>query len=375
MFNPTFPRRRLPLALLALFSAALACAPAAAVRAADDEKEGADAKAALKAGDPAPKLYVSKWVKGEPVKEFEKGKVYVIECWATWCGPCRASIPHVTELQNKYKDKGVTVIGMNVWEQDTSGVEPFVTKMGDKMGYAVALDEPLGKNAEGKGKTSEAWLAAAGQNGIPCTFIVDKASKVAWIGHPMAMDRPLALIVEGTFDPKKEAELQEKVQGLQQKIGQAMQADEYDKALPLLDELAGLDPTVADRVQLMKVSVLVQKKDYAAANAQAAKLAEGSLKDQPQMQGQVALMLLTSPEPDKVDADLALKLAERALAASPDDLATRKAAALAYAAKQQYGKAAEQQAKVVEELQGPSRQRESKLLDEYKAKAAGGEKK
>src|SRR5215813_3515388 len=73
------------------------------------------AEVTLKPGDPAPALHLSKWLKGEEVKEFEKGKVYVIECWATWCGPCIAAMPHVTELQRKYADQGVVVIGVNVW--------------------------------------------------------------------------------------------------------------------------------------------------------------------------------------------------------------------------------------------------------------------
>ena len=55
----------------------------------------------LKVGDKAPPLGKGQWVKGEPVKEFESGKVYVIENWATWCGPCIAAIPHVTEIQKK----------------------------------------------------------------------------------------------------------------------------------------------------------------------------------------------------------------------------------------------------------------------------------
>src|SRR5688572_31071660 len=147
---------------------AVALTGAVALPAAAQEEKSAT----LKAGDPAPPLAVSKWVKGEPVKQLEKGKVYVIECWATWCGPCIQAIPHVTELQKKYKDKDLIVIGMNVWENDVAAVEPFVKKMGAKMDYRVATD--LVPEGAESGKMADTWMKAAGRNGIPCSFIVDR---------------------------------------------------------------------------------------------------------------------------------------------------------------------------------------------------------
>src|SRR5687768_13509035 len=73
------------------------------------------ADSSVKVGSPAPALKVVKWVKGKPIKNFEKGKVYVVEFWATWCGPCKDSIPHITEMAKKYKGKA-EFIGVSVWE-------------------------------------------------------------------------------------------------------------------------------------------------------------------------------------------------------------------------------------------------------------------
>ena len=82
------------------------------------------AEPTLKIGDPAPKLQNGEWVQGNPVKKFQPGTAYIVEFWATWCGPCRASIPHLNEIYTKFKDKGLVVIGQDCWEQDDKLVEP-----------------------------------------------------------------------------------------------------------------------------------------------------------------------------------------------------------------------------------------------------------
>ena len=144
-------------------------------------------------GDEAKPLQISKWVKGKKV-DLAKGKgkkVYVVEFWATWCPPCRTTIPHLTELQKKYKDKGVIVIGISDEKPDT--VKRFIEKMGDKMDYVVAIDE--------EDATSDAYMAAYGQSAIPHAFVVDQEGRVAWHGHPMAgLDEAVEKIVAGEFD-------------------------------------------------------------------------------------------------------------------------------------------------------------------------------
>ena len=96
---------------------------------------------AIGLGYPAPPPAVKEWAKGDAVNLADgKGKnIYVVEFWATWCGPCKASIPHLTEIQAKYKDKGVIVAGIS--NEDAATVKPFVEEMGDKLAYSVGVDE------------------------------------------------------------------------------------------------------------------------------------------------------------------------------------------------------------------------------------------
>lgn len=147
--------------------------------AAEDKKEPASQglPASIKVGDKAPELKPGKWLQGGPIT-IEPGKCYMVEFWATWCGPCVASIPHLEKLHRKYKDKGFIIIGMNAGETDEKKVQAFLNKRKDEMTYAVAFpgaDYP---------KTSN-WLNPAGQNGIPCSFLIDKNGNIAAITHPI----------------------------------------------------------------------------------------------------------------------------------------------------------------------------------------------
>ena len=98
---------------------------------------------AAELGDPAAALQVIEWVKGKPVDIASgKGKtIYVVEFWATWCPPCRESIPHLSELQKKFKDKGVVIVGVS--GEKSEAVTNFVAKMGSKMDYTVAIDNDM----------------------------------------------------------------------------------------------------------------------------------------------------------------------------------------------------------------------------------------
>ncbi|MBL7214671.1 MAG: redoxin domain-containing protein [Phycisphaerae bacterium] len=154
----------------------------------------------------APPLKGLEWVKGGPVT-FEPGKVYIVEFWATWCGPCKVSIPHLTEIQKNYKDRGVTVIGISTERPET--VKPYVESMGDKMDYTIAVDV--------EGFAQKDYMEAFNKQGIPQAFLINQASKIAWEGHPLdGMDGILELVVQGTFDPVAYAKQKAEAEAVQQ---------------------------------------------------------------------------------------------------------------------------------------------------------------
>lgn len=194
---------------------------------------------AAELGDPAPALQVAEWVKGQPVDlAAGKGKtVFVIEFWATWCPPCRQSIPHLTELQKKFKDKGVVFAA--VTDEQAPVVKEFVGKMGDKMDYAVAVDKER--------KTSATYLEAFGVGGIPHAFVVDKEGHIVWQGHPMAdLEVALTQILDGKYDiasAKKRfrvRQLMEEFFGLAGKDENPARQDELVKELQALEKELGV---------------------------------------------------------------------------------------------------------------------------------------
>ena len=268
----------------------------------------------LKVGDKAPDLTVSKWVKGEPVTGFEKGRVYVVEFWATWCGPCKTSIPHLTEVAKKFEKDGVKIIGVSVWERDQSKVAPFVEQMGDKMNYHVAMDDVPEGGKGNDGKMAKGWMTAAGQNGIPSAFIVGKQGTIEWIGHPMdGMDKVLGKVIDGTFDAKAEAERKAKEQEQQQKLNAAMRGGNFDEAFAMMDEAVKADPSLAPRYAMIKFqTLLMRKKDEDAAYAHGAKIVDNEIKGESQMLNGMAWMIVDGPGIKDRDLDLALKAAGKA---------------------------------------------------------------
>ena len=128
------------------------------------------AVADVKVGDKMPTLEFEHIYEPEGLKIDTNdlhGYVVVVEFWATWCGPCRKSIPHLNEIWEEYKDKGVVILGMSDEKKDT--VQKFMK--GTKMEYFVAAGATSGDDF--------------GVQGIPAAFVFNPEGVCKWTGHPM----------------------------------------------------------------------------------------------------------------------------------------------------------------------------------------------
>jgi thiol-disulfide isomerase/thioredoxin len=195
----------------------------------------------LNIGDVAPPLDRVTWLKGTPSTAFQPGKVYVVEFWATWCEPCKENIPNLTALAKKYAG-AVTISGIDIWESTDrkdanymSRVTAFVDKEGDKMNYNVGADDPTGD-------TANHWMKAAGEGGIPESFVIGKDGKIAWMGHAQGLDQVLAQVTAGTFDVgaarRQRATEVEAIRPVQE----ALNSKDYSKALSLIGTIVAKRP-------------------------------------------------------------------------------------------------------------------------------------
>ncbi len=159
---------------------------------------GSVARGQLNIGDPAPEISITEWVRGEPITLAKsKGeKVILLEFWATWCPPCIEAIPHMTEIQHKYKDRGLVVLGVSGpgRGESLSSVKRFVRRQADGMDYTVAYD--------GAGKTHSDYMGGIGAAGIPYAFLIDKSGSLMWHGHPgdPVMDEIIDQVVNGKYN-------------------------------------------------------------------------------------------------------------------------------------------------------------------------------
>lgn len=117
------------------------------------------------AGDGAAPHFSVRDLEGKPLKLSDfRGKVVVVDFWATWCAPCRASLPHLSALQERYKSKGLVVVGLSLDDIEPASVRRFADKMQLKMKLGIA---------------DETVLTQYGPiRSIPTTFFIDRKGRL-----------------------------------------------------------------------------------------------------------------------------------------------------------------------------------------------------
>jgi peroxiredoxin len=126
-------------------------------------------------GKPMPKFNL-KDADGKVVQPVDyKGKVVLLDFWATWCGPCKVEIPWFIDFERQFKDQGFAVLGVSMDEDGWSAVKPYVQNM--KMNYRILL---------GNDDVSAAY---GGLDALPTTLLIDRQGKIASVHEGVSMGK------------------------------------------------------------------------------------------------------------------------------------------------------------------------------------------
>jgi thiol-disulfide isomerase/thioredoxin len=273
--------------------------------------------ASLGIGDPAPRLKLGQWVKGKPVVEFERDQVYVVDFWATWCTPANKSIPMLSDLERKYAEKGVRVLGVSVFEEKPCDVAPFVERQGERMSYSVACDLVLDGATASQGAMALTWLKASGETSLPTAFIVDRAGRIVWIGDSMSVAGPLEQVVAGTWDleaAKSAHALRARVRELRALLNKQVRTKAWAKVLDTTEEMRVLAPETERSTIAWRFRALIELGRDEEAHVCARNALDTVAREDAYALNIIAWTIVdptAKPRPGR-DLDLALSIAERA---------------------------------------------------------------
>ena len=264
-------------------------------------------------GDAAPKLKLAKFLHGEPVSDFRENHIYIIEFWATWCGPCLQTLPYIAELQDRYSDS-VTAIGVTAESEET--VSKFLKEemdcggtWGDVLNFGIALDDGRA--------TQQRWRETSNDEEMPFVMIVGRTGLIEWSGHPATMGNALKAIVEGSWDRqvarkllRQEVTGQHSINQNQQAIVTAVNAGNYHEAVGITDRMLKGLPDNPKILSLQK-QLMLDGGQFQRLNKVLAKLVKLSHNNSAEL-NLLAWNMTVELNIPKPDLELALRAAKRA---------------------------------------------------------------
>lgn len=143
---------------------------------------------------PAPPIKVESWLRGRPLTSFQPGKVYIVQFWATWCLPCAAAMVHLLRLQEKYKDRGLEIIGVAAHEhartphEAKTKLEEWLTKNVPNLNYRIAF--------EFRGEMNKLWMESDLSCESPTSFVVNRDGNIVFVGRPMQLEDVIPKVLD-----------------------------------------------------------------------------------------------------------------------------------------------------------------------------------
>lgn len=273
-------------------------------------------------GDNAPSLRGGVWLKGTPIHTFKPGEVYILDFGGVLCGPCRAFIPHLTNLASRYAGQ-VTVVGVYVYEnglnrEDTvstlyqDNVRRFVARMGDQIRYKVVVDGPALPLAR-------TWMEAGGYTGLPTTFIVNKEGRMVWAGYPPDVESVLIEVLAGRFNIAAGEAVGRRRTSLESRIYYLKKRNDYQTALLLIDSAIQVTP-VDKSLYYQKFNILLAYDETAAYTFARWVASSPCANSEPVLFDMAHEIMSQSSTLKKTDTGLVLDLTDKALKLSRSDV-------------------------------------------------------
>jgi tetratricopeptide (TPR) repeat protein len=271
-------------------------------------------------------------------------------------------MPHISELQAEFKSQGLTIIGVTSKDPNNTEekVNEFMKNRGNIMEYTAAWCEDRATDA--------AFMKAAGQNGIPCSFVIDKQGNVAFIGHPLILDEVLPKVIAGTWNAKVDAEATAaKLNTVFEGLGKL--GNDPEKGLEFFATMEKDTPRLAGQFADMKMGLLLKAKKTDEAEKVFGELLAKSIKKKDATKLTSISRTWSSPQynADKKNLDLAVKAIDEAIKIAGDkDIGTMITAAQVYDTTGNKEKASEYADKAIAAAPDNVKDRVKQIVEKFK---------